>query len=1122
MARLSTWGASLPGLATLGDSLALCRQSALGSGVAGRTFDVGPYEIEKIVLIEVDPQGRRRRVEFFAPDRLGSAIARLYARYAELLPAGPARERATAIARLAVEGPLQGEIRAADFERYFALMAPDVEFYDGRLGGIGRMRGAHAYADWVRSLLDLADDVVACAVDVLALTPETILLRWVSSGRLRTGGGTFERLQLMLASFGDEGRVTYLEQFDAENEDTALARFDELSGTMPPARQAPAPSRRPGRRVQPNLAIANLQRATAAIAGRDLDAFARLLGDHLETVHHLTGTTYDRDASVAALAFVLAGKDVRFSSEPLATLGPTLALARVGFSLTSLSLAGASVGAIESEIGPVEHEVLSVIEVEPDGRQSCVENFAANRLGDALVRLYERYADHLPEGPARARAATARSVVALLGPKDAREESPRARSLAARNRRAGQGPSAPSGSGPAEPMRHCKPSARCVSSRMTSTSASTTSSTCDPMGSARWTTSGTIRASGGAFAQDLCTLFVFGPDGLVTRWEQFDADRDAEAFARFDELAVERPAARPVCRRVRANAATVHLARLDAAVMARNTDALPDLFADGDELVDHTAGVTYGLEGVLSSLRLLFRARDISYRHEPLATLGDALVLARQSWSFAEVDDAVFGRVGASEHEDVVLSELDASGRRRRANVFAPDHLGDAVACLYQRYAELLPEGAERTRAAATARSVAALAGLDLDRWATALAPAVEFVDRRTLGLGIARGAEAVLRAVRSPLEATQDLASRWDDILELRSDVLFLRRMSLGTDRTSGGSFERRFLLLLVFGPDGLVTCWEQFDADRDAEALARFDQLTGEPGPGGVRRVAARSVERRVPRVRPNAATAHMARVLAAYAARDPAAFDLLLEDSVEVVDRTTGATYDRQGLLASLRALLAASNPSLRYELLATLGDSLSLSRAFTSGSRFAGAKFDVGAYEREELILTEVGADGRRRRSEVFATDHLRDAIVRLYERHADLLADGPARVRAAATARTVAASIGPVDLERIATTTRLTSSSWITGSWDLVGAWREVARHHCTPVEVGDIGSRVDATLDLRPDALLLRQTHSGHVTNGGGTCEWENYSSGLHGRRPDSTHGALRRRPRGRGARALR
>src|SRR5207249_6407381 len=112
------------------------------------------------------------------------------------------------------------------------------------------------------------------------------------------------------------------------------------------------------------------------------------------------------------------------------------------------------------------------------------------------------------------------------------------------------------------------------------------------------------RGGGGAFERTLCVLLVFGGDGRITRWEQFDAEREDEALARFDELTAEPATARIAAapsrapekreRRVRANAATAHAARLDAAMAARDADALAALDAEHVEVIDHPAGPTYG------------------------------------------------------------------------------------------------------------------------------------------------------------------------------------------------------------------------------------------------------------------------------------------------------------------------------------------------------------------------------------------------------------------------------------------------------------------------------------------------------------------------------------------------
>jgi hypothetical protein len=80
---------------------------------------------------------------------------------------------------------------------------------------------------------------------------------------------------------------------------------------------------------------------------------------------------------------------------------------------------------------------------------------------------------------------------------------------------------------------------------------------------------------------------------------------------------------------------------------------------------------------------------------------------------------------------------------------------------------------------------------------------------------------------------AERDVAHRVHDVLALRSDAPLLRVTTLGTERTGGGAWERPVLVLLLCGRDGLVTHFELFDPDREAEALARFDELTAERVP-------------------------------------------------------------------------------------------------------------------------------------------------------------------------------------------------------------------------------------------------------------------------------------------------
>src|SRR5262249_40362475 len=204
-------------------------------------------------------------------------------------------------------------------------------------------------------------------------------------------------------------------------------------------------------------------------------------------------------------------------------------------------------------------------------------------------------------------------------------------------------------------------------------------------------------------------------------------------------------------RRVRANAATVNSARLDDAVAARDADALPALFADTAEFVEHPTGAVYDREGVLRSLRSLVGARDPAHQHEPLATLGDALALCRVSWSASGLASGRFD-IGAYEMERFHVIEVDAQGRRRWGGGFAVGHLGHAIVRLYERYAELLPDGPARARAAATARSVAVMMTRPGERRQLPLAPAIEQADHRILGTWSARGTEEFLRHWRSLL----------------------------------------------------------------------------------------------------------------------------------------------------------------------------------------------------------------------------------------------------------------------------------------------------------------------------------------------------------------------------------
>src|SRR5262249_61675391 len=115
--------------------------------------------------------------------------------------------------------------------------------------------------------------------------------------------------------------------------------------------------------------------------------------------------------------------------------------------------------------------------------------------------------------------------------------------------------------------------------------------------------------------------------------------------------------------------------------------------ADCEEFAPRT-GATWDRAGALPSLRWLMRSREPDFRHQVLAPLGDALVLARRRVAADGAAGARFD-VGAYESEALTLHELGADRRCVRQEGVAADRLGDALVRLYERYPPLLPHAPE-------------------------------------------------------------------------------------------------------------------------------------------------------------------------------------------------------------------------------------------------------------------------------------------------------------------------------------------------------------------------------------------------------------------------------------------
>jgi hypothetical protein len=425
---------------------------------------------------------------------------------------------------------------------------------------------------------------------------------------------------------------------------------------------------------------------------------------------------------------------------------------------------------------------------------------------------------------------------------------------------------------------------------------------------------------------------------------------------------------------------------------------------------------------------------------------------------------------------------------------------------LCERYAERLADGRDRERAVGTAAAVAAaLVGPpDLDALCRAMAPAVELIDHRVLGFAPVRGVAAMREYLRAMFEAGR-FSLHLDDVLGLRPGATLFRETTAGTARSGGGHEERPLLSLWRFGDDGRLLRIEEFDIGREAEAVASFDQLAGvrrHPSVVACTPTQRRRTQRQAPRhwVPP-------------------------IRGAARLVCRSIGSSiphrqnYGRAELVESFRRLLEGKGIAVREEMLATLGDSLALSRRLISidsfGDEGAGS---FGAVDLESVILREVDGTGRTNRSELFAVDHLGDAVVRLYERYAELLPEGSDRRRAAVAARAVATFAQQADPDRIATALapRFTTVSPSQPAPVGRSQRRGFVTHFRLHNDRHELRRALPRRVALTADAMLLRVVRGHRSRRWGVRAPFS--SDGLRRRRTRDARRALGARPRGNGA----
>jgi len=787
-------------LATLGPSLLLVRRHAAASGVSSGRYDVGAYENDAVQLIEVDEQGLSWRSEVFAADALGDAIARLYERYAEQLPAGPARERAATTAR-AVTAMLTRSVE----DRVQHLTHPDLQVVDHRTVGIGSMQGLGVVSRWLDATDELMGETRFRVDDVLGLSADALLRRTTTSGKGRASGGTFDISSLGLSVFGPDGRHARFELFDIGHEAEALARFDELveaGGGLANGRAGAAPLP-----VSPfaNSAWRSLDRTIRCFKARDWDGMTATYAPE----HRMDDRRRLMRIEVAGRQFFENERWLfdlpasAFRAELLASRGDRLALARVSFT------AGGD------DAGPMAVDVLDVVEVRADARRIALVILDPDDLDAAYAELDRRF--YAGEGSAHAEAGRALTqgiahrawgvIQAQFMPTFV-EYDHRHFALHGTTRGAEAW---------VQKVRVLVDLAPDAVLRLTHLRFAP--------GGALFQMSWYGTREGGDFEIPLIAVHELNTAHRIVRADLYDADQVDEAYVRLGELAV-RPPAPESRQQLFANAATRHFERVAAAIGTRDFERFAAEFAADFRNVDRRPQfqLESDREPWLSAFRQIVELTTGPPALQVLATRGDRLALVRLHW------EGEGGDVGLSEVDWLVVVEVDDRGHRRVGVTFDPSQLDAARAELDARYEE--GQGTGRSPAWQSIRGfVRAVASGDWDAIVALCADGFVEYDHRGLAvLGTTHGAEAWVQNFRTLNDLSPDTVYRVDHFRPAARGY-YTHGGWHGT--REGGPYEIPLHAVIELDDRGLMVRADVYDDDGAEAALARLAELAAPQPP-------------------------------------------------------------------------------------------------------------------------------------------------------------------------------------------------------------------------------------------------------------------------------------------------
>ncbi len=899
-------------IAVRGERVALYRVQFVAPG----------YEVECLVVNDLDEHGVVRAVVNFEPDDLDGAFAELDARYL-------AGEGARFAPVIRVHAAAADAFNRRDWDALRAFDAPDIAIVDHRSGQFGMYDGRDDFIADIPAMIELTPDL---RTRIVAVYPDHHGAVSVVHNTARTAdGGPIENTMISVSVI--ENGVSMRVEYFAEDElAAARARLAELA----PEPETAVPSNRAHVRVRTN---------TDAMIRHDAAAYRAGFAPEYRIDDRRSGVRLESQGHESSTGAVLR-ENTHIEDTLIATRGERLALFR---SLTR----GRTRDGFEWEI-----QVVWIVEINHEGLAVASVVFDVDDLASAMAELNARYLAgegapfesiirlHMAVGAAvnrrdwdALRAFHASDVVFVdhrigrLGLFDGRDDL------------LGDLPG--------------------ITDVVANTWTRTVALHPAPHGIVALLHTGTTTDDGGHLEEPLVYLAIV-EHGVITRGELFDDGNLDAARARLAELAPEPETGVP------SNRAYAALGRSVDALVRHDGPAFDATHAPEWRNDDRRSGVRLETAG-LDSIKAVTREVTDSER-TLIATRGDRLALFHQ---------VVRGETTAGfawEIETLAIAEINDDDLITETVVLDPDDLDGALAELDARF--LAGEGAPfepvvRSNMAVVATtdqgtavtpnrasevmrvSIDALVRQDAAAFNATHRPGYRTDDRRS---GVRLESDGMKAAVAWMRECTDADVT----LIATRGDLLVLYRALVRGETNVGFPWEMENLTVMELNPDGLISATVVFDADDLDNAMAELDA-----------RYRAGERANAVPSNRVDA----VVRVAnAAMVRNDPAAFEALHAPGCRVQDRRSGVRLEDQSVESTTKGAVR-DGTGVDLTLLASRGDLLAVHRSVFRGQTWEGFEWEI-----ETLGVTQLNDDGLIAESVILDGNDLDAAMAELDARY----------------------------------------------------------------------------------------------------------------------------------------